>query len=327
MSSSNLERIKSLTNELTFSDNSTVSSRLSKIIIRQNNLGFSMDVSGINMQEAIKMRQLVTAKITQYQMYDKISIVLTSTKKHQKSDYSRLHIDGVKKTIVIASGKGGVGKSTIAALLGHKLVQEGNKVGIVDADIYGPSIPHIFNLSGKPEVENNKMIPLTNYGISINSIGLLTKPEASISWRGPMTSKALYQLLSLTKWNNLDYLIIDTPPGTGDIHLSLLQNYLIDQVIMVVIPQIIAELDVSRAISLYRKFNISFLGVIENMHHYIDEYTGRKIKIFTGDSGKRIAKSYDMPLIAQVPIISSLSDACDKGKNLQSFAELLKFDV
>lgn len=327
MTSSNAERIKTLTDKLLFSDGSSVSSRSSDIVINKNNLGFSIDISGIELKEAEKVRQLAIAEIEKHENFDKVSIVLTSMRTSKKDERPKLHVDGVKEIIVIAAGKGGVGKSTVAALLAHKLANEGKKVGIIDADIYGPSIPHMLDLSGKPHVEDKKMIPLENYGISVNSIGFLTEPGASVSWRGPMTSKALYQLLSLTKWNDLDYLIIDTPPGTGDIHLSLLQNYIIDKVIMVVTPQKIAELDVSRAISLYRKFNVSIFGIVENMHHYIDQNSGKEIKIFTGDSSSKISQENNISVLAKLPITPELSAACDSGSDLKAFTQLLNFDL
>lgn len=327
MTSSNVQRIKTLTDKLLFSDGSSVCSRSSDIIINKNNLGFSIDISGIELKEAEKIRQLTIEVIEKNENFDKVSIVLTSARTDRKDEHPKLHVDGAREIIVVASGKGGVGKSTVAVLLAHKLVREGKKVGIIDADIYGPSIPHMLDLSGKPHVEDKKMIPLENYGISVNSIGFLTEPGASVSWRGPMTSKALYQLLSLTKWDDLDYLIIDTPPGTGDIHLSLLQNYIVNKVIMVVTPQKIAELDVSRAISLYRKFNVSVFGIIENMTHYIDPSSGKEIKIFSGDSSNTISQENNMPVLAKLPIIPELSAACDMGSDLKSFAKLLNFDL
>ena len=167
------------------------------------------------------------------------------------------------------------------------------------------------------------MVPLENYGIVVNSIGFLIEPSASISWRGPMVSKAIYQLLSLTNWGKLDYLIIDSPPGTGDIHLSILQNYIIDQVIMVTTPQKISEIDVSRAVSLYKKFNVPILGVIENMSYYVIPKTGESISIFTGDGGNKIASDHNLDLLTKLPIDPRISIACDAGADLSQFSYLL----
>ncbi len=327
MASSNAQIIKSLTNKILFPDGSSVDSRSSDIVINKRNLGFSIDITGIKLEEAEKIRESAIKKIREQENFEKISIVLTSSKANQKDEKPKLHIEGVKEIIIVAAGKGGVGKSTISAILAHKLKNEGKKVGIIDADIYGPSIPNIFSLSGRPELEDSKMLPLENYGIYINSIGFLTDPNSSVSWRGPMTSKAVYQLLSLTKWNDLDYLIIDTPPGTGDIHLSLLQNYIIDKVIMVSTPQKISELDVSRSINLYKKFNIPIFGIIENMSHYIDPSTKHEIELFTGDSGNRIAKEHDIPMLAKIAITPELSIACDSGNDLEEFVQLLDFKI
>ena len=320
------KQIKSIIADIVFSDGSSVQSRSSDIVINDNNIGFSLDITGLETSEAESAREATIRQLKVIENIGRISIVLTSSRSAQKAEKpekAKLHIEGVDKIILVAAGKGGVGKSTISALLAHKLASEGKKVGIIDADIYGPSIPHIFRLQGKPELDDNKMIPLQNYGISVNSIGFLTAPSASISWRGPMISKALYQLLSLTKWDTLDYLIVDTPPGTGDIHLSLLQNYIVDKVLMVTTPQKISQIDVSRAINLYNKFNVSIAGIIENMSYYLNPKTGEKIKLFSGKSGNMISQEHSIPLLAQIPIDPELSAACDAGQDLKAYSSLL----
>ncbi len=321
--------IYNITNNIFFSDNTSVKSRSSDIKINGKNLGFSIDITNIDMNEADTKRAQIIQLITDLNIYEKINIVLTSNKQKapdtafNKSQTAKIHIDGVKKIILVASGKGGVGKSTIASLLAYKLQLMGNVVGIVDADIYGPSIPGIFAINKQPDVNDKRMVPLKNHGIQLNSIGFISAPDSSISWRGPMASKALYQLLSLTSWTNLDYLIIDSPPGTGDIHLSLLQNYIIDQVLLVTTPQKISANDVKRAINLYRKFNVPIMGIIENMSYYLDSKTNEEIKIFSGNSGEKIANDFGIDLITRIPIQSALSDACDEGLNLSKFTYLL----
>ena len=319
------DRIKEIRSNLLLSDGSSVQSRSSEIVVNGSNIGFSLDITGIELAEAESVRNQTIKKIQETTDFEKINIVLTSTRKSQNTstEKPKIQIEGVGQILLIASGKGGVGKSTIAALLAHKLKSDGKKVGIVDADIYGPSIPHLFSLKGKPELDDNKMVPLENYGIVVNSIGFLTEPSASISWRGPMASKAIYQLLSLTKWGRLDYLIIDSPPGTGDIHLSILQNYIIDQVIMVTTPQKISKIDVSRAVNLYKKFHVPIWGVIENMSYYTIPQTGEKIEIFTGDGGNKISFEHKLELLTKLPIESRLSIACDAGGDLSEFSYLL----
>jgi len=318
-------RINEIRTNLLLSDGTTVQSRSSDIIVNGSNVGFSLDISGIELAEAESIRAQIIKAIQEATDFKKISVVLTSTRKNQNTsnEKAKIQIEGVGKIFLVASGKGGVGKSMIASLLAHKLKADGKKVGIVDADIYGPSIPHLFSLKGKPELDDNKMVPLENYGIVVNSIGFLTEPSASISWRGPMVSKAIYQLLSLTNWGKLDYLIIDSPPGTGDIHLSILQNYIIDQVIMVTTPQKISEIDVSRAVSLYKKFNVPILGVIENMSYYVIPKTGESISIFTGDGGSKIASDHNLDLLTKLPIDPRISIACDAGADLSQFSYLL----
>lgn len=322
--------IEAKISDLTFSDNSTLKERASEIIIKGQDIGFSIEITGIDLKEAQKVREDAIARLQKITDIGKINIVLTSAENKQKAQKgldSKIILDGIGKVIIVAAGKGGVGKSTISALLAQKLASEGQKVGLLDADIYGPSVPNIFDLNAKPELLNKRMIPLQKYNVKVNSIGFITDPAASISWRGPMTSKALYQLISLTEWGTLDYLIIDTPPGTGDIHLSLLQNYAVSGVIMVTMPQKISAIDVKRAINLYKKFAVPILGIIENMSYFIDETSGKHLSIFSGNSGDQIANEHHIPLLAKIPLNLGLSEACDKGESLEGYFDLLDFEI
>lgn len=219
-------------------------------------------------------------------------------------------LDGVGKLILISSGKGGVGKSTISIALAEMLQSQGAKVGILDADIYGPSIPTMMGIKDKPELEDKKFIPLESKGFQVMSIGFVTPSDGAIAWRGPMATKALYQILGATKWRNLDYLIVDMPPGTGDIHLSILENYQVDSVYMVTIPSLVSLADVERAISLYTTFGIKISGIIENM-------SGS----FHGNAGEILSEKYNMPLKGQIPLISEISKNMDEGKGI---GELVK---
>lgn len=311
--------IETITAAFSFSDGSKVAKRLSEIIIKNNSIGFSIDITDISLDEAKMTRELLIKALEAKLSNHKISIILTSTgsnQKPKKHPQSKIILEDIKKIILVASGKGGVGKSTIAALIAQKLASQQKKVGLLDADIYGPSIPDIFGINKQPELVNKRMVPLEKYNVKLNSIGFITDPTASISWRGPMTSKALYQLISLTAWENLDYLIIDTPPGTGDIHLSLLQNYEVSSVIMITTPQKISSIDVQRAINLYQRFNIPILGIIENMS-----------SLFPGNSGKTISESNNIPLLAQIPLTTGLSEACDKSLILKNYFNLIDFVV
>lgn len=210
------------------------------------------------------------------------------------------------KIILVASGKGGVGKSTVSFLIAKSLQKMGRKVGILDADIYGPSIPTILGaLDLAPEAIDGVFQPVEKEGIKLNSIGFLVKEESALAWRGPMLTKAIDQLLFSTNWNGCEYLIVDMPPGTGDIHISFVQKAKIFGAIIVTTPDIVAEKDVVRAIDLYKKVNLPILGLIENMSFL--KNGEEKISIFSGSSAEKICARYEIKLIAKLPIIPMLS--------------------
>ncbi len=311
-----------------FSDGAKLVDKISEIIIKDNNIGFAIDITGYDIREAKALQSKVVKELMCIPNIGKVTVVLTNQSQSDQKTNNTEHkpralkvIDGAKKVILVAAGKGGVGKSTVAALIAQQLTAENFKVGMVDADIYGPSIPKIFGTSKLPEIVDNKMIPLEAMGVQIMSIGFLTKDDSAIAWRGPMASKALYQLLSLTLWDNLDYLIIDMPPGTGDIHLSILENYLIDGAVIVTSPQKLSEIDVVKAINLYQKFSIPILGIVENMSYFVDA-AGNKIQIFSGNSGRDLANTYKVPLICHLPIIPAISKCCDQGQNLLEIVQI-----
>ncbi|WP_041404497.1 Mrp/NBP35 family ATP-binding protein [Rickettsia massiliae] len=297
---------------ITFKDGTFLNEVISDIIIKGNNIGFSIDISGKNKLEAEEIRLKAINKLNEISEVNKITIVFTESKpmenKVQKPKY---FVENVKKIILVASGKGGVGKSTISALIAQQLSLENYRVGIVDADIYGPSIPHIFGINEVPKTKDGRIIPVLAQSIEIMSIGFFVKDHSAIIWRGPMASKTIYHLLSVTKWDNLDYLIIDMPPGTGDIHLSILENYHLDGVIIVTTPQKISEIDVIRSIDLYQKLNLPILGIIENMSYMLKN-----------NSGGHLSQKYNIPLIAQIPITPQIAEACDKSLPLTNLLTL-----
>ncbi|AFC71945.1 hypothetical protein MCC_01460 [Rickettsia rhipicephali str. 3-7-female6-CWPP] len=288
---------------ITFKDGTFLNEVISDIIIKGNNIGFSIDISGKNKLEAEEIRLKAINKLNEISEVNKITIVFTESKPMEKKvQKPKYFVENVKKIILVASGKGGVGKSTISALIAQQLSLENYRVGIVDADIYGPSIPHIFGINEVPKTKDGRIIPVLAQSIEIMSIGFFVKDHSAIIWRGPMASKTIYHLLSVTKWDNLDYLIIDMPPGTGDIHLSILENYHLDGVIIVTIPQKISEIDVIRSIDLYQKLNLPILGIIENMSYMLKN-----------NSGGHLSQKYNIPLIAQIPITPQIAEACDKS--------------
>lgn len=213
----------------------------------------------------------------------------------------------VKNIILVASGKGGVGKSTVASLIALQLSSLGNKVGLMDADISGPSIPTIFDIEDSlPGMVDDEFEPVFYSDISIMSIGFLVKKDSALAWRGPILSKSLNQLLLTTAWGFLDYLIIDTPPGTGDIHISIAQKCKNASVIIVSTPDKIALQDVGRAIDFYQKLDLKILGIVENMSFIRND--NQNIQLFGGDLSK-FASSKKLNILAKLPLIPNLSDS------------------
>lgn len=230
-------------------------------------------------------------------------------------------IPGVKNLIAVVSGKGGVGKSTVAANLAVALAKTGARTGLVDADIYGPSVPIMFGLvDEKPEIFEKdgkpRMMPITKYGVKLNSIGFLVEAEKALIWRGPMASSALKQLLTDTEWGVLDYLIIDTPPGTGDIHLTLAQTFKLAGLAIVTTPQEVALADANKAVNMFRQDGIKtpILGLVENMSYFTPaELPENKYYIFGKDGGVRLAEKLQLPLLGQIPLVQSVCESGDQG--------------
>lgn len=211
-------------------------------------------------------------------------------------------LKNIHNTIAIASGKGGVGKSTIAVNLAVALSRAGAKVGILDADIYGPSIPQMLGKTKDIIIEDHKYIPLEFHGIQAMSIGYLLKEDAPLIWRGPMLAKSLIEMLNNTKWNELDYLFIDLPPGTGDIQLSLVQKIPLTGAIVVTTGQNVATNDAEKAVQMFQKTNIDILGIIENMSLFTCSHCHNHTEIFSHGGGKKLAEKYDIPFLDSFPL-------------------------
>ena len=222
---------------------------------------------------------------------------------------------GVRNTIAVASGKGGVGKSTTATNLALALQAEGANVGVLDADIYGPSQPRMLGCGGQPESPDGKTIePNVSYNIQSMSIGYLIDEETPMIWRGPMVTSALEQLLNDTNWRNLDYLVIDLPPGTGDIQLTLSQKVPLTGAIIVTTPQDIALLDARKGLKMFEKVNVPVLGIVENMSTHICSNCGHEEPIFGSGGGERMARQYGVDLLGQLPLDISIREGVDNGK-------------
>ena len=223
-------------------------------------------------------------------------------------------LPGVKNVIAVASGKGGVGKSTTAVNLAVALQQQGARVGLLDADIYGPNQPHALGVKTRPRIHENKTIePLLAHGLQTMSIGYLVDEATPMVWRGPMISAALQQLVRDTLWDNLDYLVIDLPPGTGDIQLTLAKKVPVTAVVMVTTPQDIALLDVRKGLEMFRKVDVNVLGVIENMSTHICNHCGHVEAIFGEGGGQRLAQVCGVPLLGQLPLSLAIREDTDRG--------------
>lgn len=226
-------------------------------------------------------------------------------------------LPGVKNTIAVASGKGGVGKSTVAVNLAVALAKDGAKVGLIDADIYGPSVPLMLGVKEKPKVfqaENSvRMLPLENYGVKFISIGVLVDDKAPIIWRGPMASGAIKQFMTDVEWDELDYLIFDLPPGTGDIQLTLVQTIPLTGAVIVTTPQEVSLIDARKALMMFNRVNVPVLGVIENMSYFIAPDTGKKYDIFGSGGGERICKELNVEFLGGIPIDPRIREGGDNG--------------
>ena len=266
-------------------------------------------------------KKLEKSIINSFDKNHKIIVNFNVEKKEIASNNKKNKLVGIDNVIAISSGKGGVGKSTITCNLATSLSKMGFKVGILDSDIYGPSIPTMFDVeSSRPasvKIDNRSMIePIENYGVKILSIGFFTEPNQAVIWRGPMASKALNQMIFDTNWGELDFLLVDLPPGTGDIHLSIVQSIPLNGAIVVSTPQKVALADAKRGISMFNQKNIEVpvLGLIENMAYFVPEdMPKKKYFIFGKDGVKNLADDTSVPFLGLVPLFKSIREASDFG--------------
>ena len=234
--------------------------------------------------------------------------------KPRPSETGPQRLPGVKHIIAVASGKGGVGKSTIAANLACALAAEGRRVGLLDADVYGPSQPRMMGVRGRPASPDGKtIVPLSNHGVTVMSMGLMTDDEQAVIWRGPMLMGALQQMMTLVQWGELDVLVIDLPPGTGDVQLTLAQKFVVDGAIIVSTPQDVALIDARKGIDMFRRMNIPILGMIENMSTHVCSNCGHEEHVFGHGGVVSEAKKLDVPLLAEVPLHLDIRTAGDGG--------------
>jgi ATP-binding protein involved in chromosome partitioning len=214
----------------------------------------------------------------------------------------RQEIPGVRNVVAVSAGKGGVGKTTVSVNVALALLQAGARVGLLDADVYGPNVPIMLGLEGQPEAMGQRILPLTGYGLKAMSIGLILKPDQAVVWRGPMLSGAIRQFLYDVEWGELDYLVVDLPPGTGDAQLSLAQSIPLTGSVVVTTPQDVSISDVSRGIQMFRQLKVPVLGVIENMSGYVCGHCGETTDIFGKGGGRELAARYRIPFLGEIPL-------------------------
>jgi ATP-binding protein involved in chromosome partitioning len=296
-------------------------------------LGLTIEEMGIDATLALKNNKLsvhLQAGFPLLSMQNSLIPTLTSALHHA---YPALHVDfnldffvkahrtqllgkglrGVKNTIAIASGKGGVGKSTVTINLATALARAGAKVGILDADIYGPSIPLMLGKHEPVQISGEHYLPVLVHGIQAMSIGYLTDGDQALIWRGPMLAKSLIQMLDITLWDDLDYLFIDLPPGTGDIQLSLVQKIPLTAAVVVTTPQNVATLDAQKAIKMFETTGIDVLGIVENMSSHSCSQCGHEDALFGEGGGEALSNNFKIPLLGQLPLDSRIRRQCDEG--------------
>ncbi|MCO6440260.1 MAG: iron-sulfur cluster carrier protein ApbC [Nitrococcus mobilis] len=285
----------------------TTEGRRVRILLR---LGFPVERYQVQLRAALV--DAVTAALPEAEVAVEVGWRVTSRAVQAKLK----PLANVRNIIAVASAKGGVGKSTVAANLALALADEGARVGVLDADIYGPSQPRMMGVAGRrPESPDGKSItPLENYGVQVMSIGFLIEEEAPMVWRGPMVSQALTQLLNDTRWQDLDYLIVDLPPGTGDIQLTLAQRVPVSGAVVVTTPQEIATLDARKGIRMFQKVRVPVLGVLENMSIHICSQCGHAEHIFGEGGGKRLAEAENVALIGALPLDGRIREQADNGR-------------
>ncbi|MBI1976925.1 MAG: P-loop NTPase, partial [Candidatus Omnitrophica bacterium] len=244
----------------------------------------------------------------------KVDIQMTAQVRATASPAKEKFLPQVKNIVPVASGKGGVGKSTVAVNLALALAKTGAKVGLLDADVYGPSVPMIMGITEKPKQVNSRLIPVEKYGVKIVSMGFLVPATEAVIWRGPMLHQMMQNFLGGVEWGELDYLVVDLPPGTGDVQLSLCQMIPVTGAVIVSTPQDIAWNVAQKAILMFNKLNAPVLGVIENMSHFICSHCGEKEEIFGSGGARKSAEQWGIPFLGEIPLLTQIRTTSDQGK-------------
>jgi ATP-binding protein involved in chromosome partitioning len=261
-----------------------------------------------------QMKAQAEAVVRELGGVERVDVEMTASVRAVGSpDASRVPVAGVKNVIAVGAGKGGVGKSTVSVNLALALARHGSRVGVLDGDIYGPNIPIMLGAQAQLIADGDKIVPAEKHGVQIVSMGFLTQDDAPVIWRGPMLHSASQQFFRDVKWDNLDYLIVDLPPGTGDVALSISQSVPVAGAIVVTTPQTVSVADTRRAIRMYQKLNVPTLGIVENMSYFACPGCGRESDLFGRGGGERLATEMEVPFLGSVPLYEPIRVGGDKG--------------
>jgi ATP-binding protein involved in chromosome partitioning len=263
-----------------------------------------------------QMREQARTAVSALAGVTSVEVQMSAQVRAAAADFSRTGVPGIKNIIAVGAGKGGVGKTTVAVNLAVALAQCGSRVGMIDGDVYGPNVPIMLGLSAQLTTDGQKIVPAEQYGLHVVSIGFLTQDDAPVIWRGPMLHGVIQQFFREVRWPALDYLIVDMPPGTGDIALSLSQTVPVTGAVLVTTPQNVSLADTRRAVRMYQKLNIPTLGLIENMSHFICPNCQHESDIFGKGGGEGLAKNMGVPFIGRIPIYEPIRKSGDSGMPL-----------
>ena len=291
------------------------------LVVKSGHVSFAIEVPAARGREAEPLRKRAEAEVSSLPGVLSVTAVLTAHQESARAPVAARHaapspagVPGVAAVIAVASGKGGVGKSTVAANLALALAKLGLKTGLLDADIYGPSVPRLFHIREKPKSRDGKVLePIVKFGIKTMSIGFLIGEDEPMIWRGPMVTSALSQLLGDVAWAPLDLLVVDMPPGTGDAQLTMAQRVPLKGAVIVSTPQDLALVDARKGLAMFRKTQVPVLGIVENMSVFVCPNCGHESHIFAHGGARRTAETLDVPFLGEIPLVASIRETSDAG--------------